>query len=180
MKVSAVTFMLVTSLVSATITCAADMPTRKSGLWEMQMSSAHGTFTMQQCVDQASDDLMRRQAESGPTMPGHAGPGSKGKCSTQDVRREGDKFMMDSVCQLEGSTATTHAVVTGAFDSGYRMESKTTFDPPMRGMRENTMTVEAKWLGPCKPGQRPGDMSIPGMPGMPSGMPNIQEMMKRR
>lgn len=180
MKVSAVISVLVTSLVSATVVCAADMPMRRSGLWEMQMTSTHGTFTMEQCIDQATDDLMRRQAGSGPMMPGPGGPGSKERCSTQNMRRAGDKFVMDSICQLEGTTATTHAVATGAFDSGYRMESKTTFDPPMRGMRESTMTIEAKWLGPCKPGQRAGDISIQGMPGMPGGMPNIQEMMKRR
>ena len=28
--------------------------------------------------------------------------------------------------------------------------------------RETAMTVEAKWLGPCKPGQKPGDIVMPG------------------
>jgi hypothetical protein len=70
-------------------------------------------------------------------------------------------------------------VGTGAFDTGYRMKSKTTFDPPMRGMRESSMTIEAKWLGPSKPGQRPGDVS---MKGMPEGMPNINihDLLKER
>ena len=73
-------------------------------------------------------------------------------------------------------------VGTGAFDTGYRMESKITFDPPMRGMRESSMTIEAKWLGPSKPGQRPGDVSMKGMPGMPEGMPNINihDLLKER
>lgn len=44
----------------------------------------------------------------------------------------------------------------------------------MSGMRESTTIVEAKWLGlgPCKEGQRPGDVII--MPGMPRETPNYQ------
>lgn len=180
MKIAVAISVLAVTLAAATAVYAAEMPKRKSGLWEMQMTSTHGAFAMQQCIDQATDDLTRQQAESSPMMPKRGGSRPKDKCSTQNVRREGNKFVMDSVCQMEDSMATTHAVVSGAFDSGYRMESKTTFDPPMRGMRESSMSIEAKWLGPCGPGQRPGDISIQGMPGMPGGMPNIQDMMKRR
>jgi hypothetical protein len=40
------------------------------------------------------------------------------------------------------------------------------------------MTQEARWLGPCKPGQKPGDIMMPGMPPLNTG--NMQEMMKDR
>jgi hypothetical protein len=174
---------LLLQVVSTTAVYAVDMPKRKSGLWEMKMTSTHGqggTFAMQQCIDEATDEFMQKQADSASTMTSKRGnSSSKQKCSSQNVRREGNKFMMDSVCQHGKTTATTHAVATGTFDSSYRMESKTTFEPPMRGMRESTTIVEAKWLGPCKEGQRPGDVI---MPGMPEGMPNIniQDMMKRK
>jgi hypothetical protein len=36
--------------------------------------------------------------------------------------------------------------------------------------------MDARWLGACKPGQRPGDVIMMGMPGM--GDINIEEMMK--
>lgn len=169
--------------IGTTAVYAGDMPKRKSGLWQMKMTSTHGqggTFTMQQCIDQATDELMGGQADSASMMmPKRNTSSSKQKCSTQDLRREGNKFVMDSVCQHGKTTATTHAVMTGTFDSSYRMESNTTFDPPLRGVRESTTVVEAEWLGPCKEGQRPGDIIMPGMPG---GMPNIniQDMMKRK
>jgi hypothetical protein len=35
--------------------------------------------------------------------------------------------------------------------------------------------MEAKWLGPCKAGQKPGDMVMPGGQTM-----NVLEMMKQR
>ena len=43
-------------------------------------------------------------------------------------------------------------------------------------MSETKLTQEARWLGPCKPGQKPGDIVMPGMPPMNAG--NMQEMMK--
>lgn len=185
MKISVGLFVatLLLQVVTSAGVYAVDMPKRKSGLWEIKMTSTHsqgGTFVIQQCIDEATDELMRNQADSASMMtPKRRNSSTKQKCSTQNMRREGNKFVMDSVCRHGETTATTHAVATGTFDSNYRMESKTTFDPPMRGIRESTTIVEAKWLGPCKQGQRPGDII---MPGMPEGMPNIniQDMMKRR
>ena len=40
-------------------------------------------------------------------------------------------------------------------------------------MKESASTMEAKWLGACKPGQKPGDISMPGMPDI-----NMNDMMK--
>jgi hypothetical protein len=41
----------------------------------------------------------------------------------------------------------------------------------MMGRKEGTAIVEAKWVGPCKAGQKPGDMM------MPNGMKmNVLEM----
>jgi hypothetical protein len=36
------------------------------------------------------------------------------------------------------------------------------------------MTLNARWAGPCLPGQKPGDTEL----SMPGGRINIQEMMK--
>jgi hypothetical protein len=79
------------------------------------------------------------------------------------VRREGDKLFVDAVCKLDhtSTTATTHAVVTGNADSAYKVESKSTYDPPLRGNAEGSTVLEARWAGPCKPGQRPGDVILP-------------------
>jgi hypothetical protein len=45
----------------------------------------------------------------------------------------------------------------------------------MQGMQEASTVIEGKWLGSCNPGQKPGDVSIPGMPNM-----NLKDMMKAR
>ena len=144
---------------------SSDTPQRKSGLWEMKMSGGHmpGGMTMQQCVDQKSDDISKMQQ-------------AKSNCTKNVVRREGDKIVAESVCKVEGTTATTRTVFTGNFDSAFKADIRSTYDPPMHGMRESSSMMEAKWLGPCAAGQKAGDVV---MPGMPSGMPNMQELMKR-
>ena len=97
----------------------------------------------------------------------------KQSCSKTDIRKEGDTVVSESVCKLNGSTAKTRAVFTGRFDSAYNSDIKSTYEPPIAGMREASTVIEAKWLGPCLPGQKPGDISMPGMPNM-----NMKDMMK--
>jgi hypothetical protein len=37
----------------------------------------------------------------------------------------------------------------------------------MHGMTESKMNFQAKLTGPCAAGQKPGDVQMQGMPGMP-------------
>lgn len=143
---------------------AADMPKRKPGLWEinMQMDGVPNMGPMQQCIDQNTDNLMQQQAKKGKT-----------DCSVMDIKPSGNKVSIHTVCKIDGSTATTDGVFEGAFDSSYKGKLKTRFNPPMHGMSESNMTQEARWLGACKPGQKPGDVIMPNM-----GSVNINEMMK--
>jgi hypothetical protein len=157
-------FLFVTLLVPSVVVAASfDPPKRKSGLWEVKISigDARGGPTIQECVDEKTDDLMTSD------MPG----GEKLSCSKNEIRKEGDRIVIDSVCKVTGSTAKARTVFTGRFDSAYKADVKSTYDPPMEGVREASTVVEGKWLGPCKPGQKPGDVSIPGMP-------DIKDMMK--
>lgn len=129
-------------------------PHRKSGLWEMKttVSNPPGrSLTAQTCVDQNSDDLWKQEAE----------PDDQMTCSKTTIHKEGSNWVAESVCQVESSTATTRAVFTGSFDSSYRVESKSTYAPPLMGIKEGTTVMDAKWLGPCKPGQTPGDIIVP-------------------
>jgi hypothetical protein len=86
---------------------------------------------------------------------------TKEMCSKTNIRREGDAIVSDSVCKFGATTATTHSVVTGKFDSAYKVETKSTYDPPMQGMKEGSAVIQARWVGPCKAGQKPGDMILP-------------------
>jgi Protein of unknown function (DUF3617) len=150
---------------------ADDYPPRKPGLWEISVQPQGAPANrqmgaMQQCTDAATEKMMRDMS---------TGPGKR-DCSKQDVRHEGGKLVVDSICKINGAsgpitTATTHSVITGDFNTAYRMESRSTYDPPMMGRSEGAITMDAKWLGPCLAGQKPGDMM------MPNGMKmNVFEM----
>jgi hypothetical protein len=151
------TFLLLLALTLATGAAQAQEKfQRKSGLWEVKRTSTRTeekARVYQMCIDQASDNALRQLAEG---MRNE-------RCETSKVAREGDKLTVDAVCKLgrTRTTARTHAVITGKFDSAYKIESKSTFDPPIRGTAEGTTVMEAKWTGACKPDQRAGDVILP-------------------
>jgi len=135
---------------------AQDKFQRKSGLWEIKRTStATGgqEYRYELCVDQASDNALGQLI----------GSLRSERCETSKVARDGNTVTVDAVCTIEKGRrkATTHAVVTGKFDSAYKVESKSTFDPPRPGGAEGTALLDAKWTGECKPGQRPGDLLLP-------------------
>lgn len=134
---------------------ALDYPARKPGLWEMTIQGDGGAkapaMSTRQCIDAATDKAMREMGSGA----------DRQNCSKQDMRNEAGRMVIDSVCKIGTSTATTHAVVTGDFGSAYRMESRSTYSPPMMGRSEGTAVIEARWIGPCKAGQKPGDVVLP-------------------
>jgi len=147
---------------------ALDYPARKPGLWEMQTSDGPGSKAspqaIQQCIDATTDKMLRDMGQ---------GMG-KDMCAKQDMRMEGGKMVIDSVCKIGQTTATSQAVMTGDFSTGYRVESKSTYSPPLMGRAGATTIVEARWVGPCKPDQKPGDVVMNGM------KMNVHDMMGGR
>jgi hypothetical protein len=152
-----------TAVGAAASVYADDLPKRKVGLWEMKMSMAGmpaGLTNMQTCVDEKSDDLTQTQARAT----------AKKNCSRNDIKRDGNRVLVHSVCIFDKTTVSSDGVFSGNFDSGYRGDIKTTYDPPMAGRRETQITIEARWLGACQPGQKSGDVTINGMTFNPSSM----------
>ena len=131
---------------------AAEMPSRKAGLWEVQTPGSSGAF--RQCIDATTDQML--QARGGAAI-GQAGPSPQ--CAKRDVQKSGETITIDATCTTTGKTLTSHGAVTGSFDRAYTMIVTTQGDGIPGGTR--TMTVTAKWLGPCAADQKPGDMIMP-------------------
>lgn len=154
---------------------AADTPKRKTGLWEinMKMDGAPGMGAIQQCIDQNTDNLMQQHQKK-----------AKSDCSVMEIKPQGNKVTMHSVCKFGDSTATTDAEFIVSFDTAYKGDINTSYNPPMYGRSATKMSVDAKWLSPCKPGQRPGDVIMPNMKGININEimndPKFQEMLKRQ
>ena len=146
------------TLLCAFPAAAADIPTRKAGLWELKMLFENRNIpaqSVQHCTDAATDKLMTSS---------FGGPGRE-DCSKKDVVVPGSTVTVDSVCKISSMTVTTHAVVSGDFNSAYTVKVSSTREggpPGMAGSGSSNMTIEAKWLGPCKADQKPGDMIMMG------------------
>jgi Protein of unknown function (DUF3617) len=151
-----ITFLLVLLSVATAAAASFDLPKRKSGLWEMKIvnAQAKGTHAVQQCIDEKTDDLMKKELSEN----------RQPQCSKNEMRKEGEQIVVESVCKVQNSTVKTRAIFTGHFDSAYRADIKSSYEPPVAGMKEVASTIEAKRLGPCKAGQKPGDIVVPGMP----------------
>jgi hypothetical protein len=145
---------LLALLVTAAV--AEELPTRKAGLWEMKIvktGSQLPDMTMQHCTDPTTDKDMANSVS----------PLAKQICSKQDVVKTATGYVSDSVCSVAGVSMTTHAEIVGSFDSGYTVTSKSHMDKGPTGTPVDTVTtIEAKWLGACKPDQKPGDIVMPG------------------
>jgi hypothetical protein len=130
---------------------AAELPSRKAGLWEVRtgFENRNGAgLTVRQCIDASTDQMMQSSA----------GPLAQAACSRRDIQKSGDTITIDSTCALAGKTATSHAMITGSFDNAYTMTVTSQSDALPGG--NMAMTVVAKWLGPCAADQKPGDLII--------------------
>ena len=164
--------LLLASCLVAAPSFALDLPTRKAGLWEMTMDFHNSRLphqTMKQCTDADSDRLMNMN---------FAGSNEQA-CSKKDIVKSGDGYVIDSVCNFSGMTTTSHAVVSGSFDSAYSVDVASTRSgstmPGLPAHGQSHMTITAKWVGPCAAGQKGGDVT------MANGMTmNVLDLQKGR
>src|SRR5581483_2799501 len=135
---------------------AEELPLRKAGLWEMKITKVGGSvpeMTMQHCTDPTTDREMNNSVS----------PLAKQICTKQDIRKTATGYVTDSVCSVAGVSMTTHAEISGDFNSGYTVTSTAHSDKGPGGKPlDATTRIQAKWLGDCQPGQKPGDVVMPG------------------
>ena len=119
MKQQLVLFCLGTALLAALPAFGAradEMPLRKPGLWEMKIvktGSVLPEMTMQHCTDETTDKQMSTAFS----------PVAKETCSKRDIAKTATGYVSDSVCGVGGVTMTSHADITGDFNSAYTVKS---------------------------------------------------------
>src|SRR5579863_1926862 len=135
---------------------ADDLPLRKAGLWEVKMvrtGSPLPEMTMQHCTDQTIDKEMNNMVS----------PMAKQICSRQDIQKTATGYASDSICNVAGVSIASHSDIVGDFNSAYTVTTTSHSDLGNKGAPRDTVTkIEAKWLGACKPDQKPGDIVMPG------------------
>jgi hypothetical protein len=146
-----------------------DLPMRKAGLWDMKMRLTGGgipTMSMQQCTDAATDKDLRTIYS----------PLARETCTMRAPQKTAAGYTADRICKKGDDTITTHIDVTGDYNSAYqahltsRTQDDSADDPP-----SSDLTLDAKYLGPCKSDQVPGDIIMMG------GMKiNLKDVMRLR
>ena len=140
----------------ANLARADDLPTRKAGLWEIKMVNSGSplpAMTMQHCTDETVDKEMNNAAS----------PMARQICSKQDIAKTATGYASDSVCSVGGHSISSHSEISGDFNSAYTVTTTSHSDLGSKGTPHDTVIkIEAKWLGACKPDQKPGDIVMPG------------------
>ena len=134
---------------------ADDLPIRKAGLWEIKMvrtGSQLPEMTMQHCTDETIDKDMNNMVS----------PMAKQICSRQDIQKTATGYLSDSLCSVAGVSIASHSEINGDFNSAYTVTTSSHSDLGSKGARDTVTKIEAKWLGACKPDQKPGDIVMPG------------------
>jgi hypothetical protein len=110
-------------------------------------------MTTQECTDGTIEK----------TMSTASSPTEDEVCSRRDIEKTTTGYVIDSVGNFGGLSITRHSELIGDLDAGYVEKSTSrSRHGPSHTPREDTTTTEAKWLGACKPDQKPGDIVMPG------------------
>jgi len=131
----------------------AEPPVLKSGLWEVsrtgsQQPERKSLTTM--CLDETVQAQMREFGMGA----------AKEMCSQNERTVTGNKMTMNATCKLGPTTMKSSSVMTFNGTTSYHMDGSATYDPPLMNMTETKTSVDAKWVGACKPGQQPGDVTL--------------------
>ena len=149
---------------------AQDLPSRRAGLWEMQMQmqGMPGSMGSQHCIDAKTDADLQRRA-----MAGQEGE----RCTQKSFKRTATGFEMEAECSSPEGKTFVSSVASGDFNASYTIDGKARFEPPRHGMREAQMKISARHAGACPAGMAPGQTRVSGMPAMQGMSPEQMQKM---
>lgn len=130
-------------------------PSRKAGLWEVNIQSqGQQPVRVRHCIDAKTDAQMQQMGQGL----------AQDACSKNELRRDGAGWAGESVCKMGTSTITSRSTITGDPNREIRMVVDATYAPPMMGMSKSQTTITQRHAGDCPAGWRAGDMEVPGSP----------------
>ena len=134
---------------------AAEPPVLKSGMWEVTTINAQVPPDRRPVTTMCLDESVQAQMRE-------FGMGAAKDMCTQDERSvEGNRMTMSATCKDGQSTMKAKSVMTFNGNTAYHMDGTATYDPPIPNMPGELKTsVDGRWVGPCKPGQQPGDITL--------------------
>ena len=138
-------------------------PTRKPGWWEMQVAISGPTpepirQTVHLCTNADYDKV---QSPFGVNMNG-AG------CQPTKVAHTATGWTVSGACDTGQMKITANAVATGDLNDRYHVDIDTRLDPPPAPQAGQVKVgLDARWVGECPAGMKPGDNDRGPAPGAP-------------
>lgn len=127
----------------------AEMPGLKAGNWD----------TLVKVDGDTTGTLRQICSAGGPFDPNKLQEKARSaglNCSRNEVSIQGSVMTADTVCTAPNKvTVSTHTVTTFSGDEAYHSESHGHYEPAVAGTSDTTVILDAKWTGPCVPGQTP-------------------------
>ena len=124
----------------------------KPGLWEISVSAAGMPQAVKTsvCVGEPAPGT---NPFAPPPQPGQ-------NCSKSNFTKTAGGYSIDMECSMNGMTVSTTGEVTGDFTSSYKTVMKTKVsgaNVPAAAQAETTSTADAKYVGECPAGMKPGE-----------------------
>jgi hypothetical protein len=135
-------------------------PSRKPGWWEMRMAISGPTpepihQTMHICTDAAFD---KQQSPLGVDMRGNG-------CAPTRIARTATGWTVAGACDTGQMKITADAVATGDLNARYHVDIVTRMNPPPTPQAAVVKVgMDARWIGACPAGKKPGDIDTTTSP----------------
>ena len=141
---------------------ASPLPARKPGLWEVTLRSEGLSLKRQGQGPQRPQTVQQcTSTESEPVMLLSIVPGQENCRKISSKRRsKGGGHDIRTVCYVHDNRVEMQMELTGDLQSAYQGVFSVQYaQAPLNNTGRTAF--EGRWLGACKPGQRPGDMVLP-------------------
>jgi hypothetical protein len=119
------------------------LPDQKIGLWQQTTQTtdegkAQAPEKSEHCVDAATLAMVKKALAD-----------AAKRCSKYDLRQTSGKWILDSVCNLGGTTLTLHQETLMKGDIAYHSESDSSYVPSSSGGGHSHTVTDGVWVGPC-------------------------------
>lgn len=138
------------------------LPKRKAGLWEVTVQAhaprgmsgvKQGPVTVQQCTDAKTERVMLLAV-----LP------TQENCVASQVAKRAGKagsgYDIAVACKVHDQPVLARMRLTGDLQSVYAGTYRVEY-PGKETLNVGPVDFQGRWLGGCKPGQRPGDLRLP-------------------
>ena len=132
---------------AAAVSCRfARRPVGNEGAARLQRTgSPVPDMTMQHCTDETTDKEMSTAFS----------PMGKDICSKQDIQKTATGYVTDSVCGIAGMSITSHAEITGDFNSAYTVKSTAHSERGPAGAHDTKRRSRRNGSAPARPIRSP-------------------------